>query len=212
MNMKKIYLFTRFERFWHWCQAAIILMLLFTGFEIHGNVHFFGFQKAVQLHNLLGQTWAILFVFIIFWLLTTGEWRQYIPTSKKLFEVVLYYSFGIFKGLPHPVPKSKTAKHNPLQRLTYLGLTAILLNLQMATGLLYFLYNDWPIWGWTFLDLRLLALIHLTSAFAILTFVIVHVYMATTGHSVTSYFVAMITGWEEVDEGEVADWEIQSRP
>jgi thiosulfate reductase cytochrome b subunit len=205
---KKIYLYTRFERFWHWVQSLLIFMLLLTGFEVHGTFSLFGFQKAVEYHNLLGLTWVILFIFIVFWVVTTGEWRQYIPTTKKLFEVIGYYSSGIFKGLPHPVKKSTKAKHNPLQRLTYLGLTAILLNLQMGTGLLYYLYNDWAIWNWTFLDLRLLALIHLACAFAILAFIIVHVYMTTTGHTLTSHIAAMFSGWEEVEEGEVADWEV----
>jgi thiosulfate reductase cytochrome b subunit len=208
---KKIYLYTRFERFWHWVQSLLIFMLLLTGFEVHGVFSLFGFQKAVEYHNFLGLTWVILFIFIVFWVVTTGEWRQYIPTTKKLFEVIGYYSSGIFKGLPHPVKKSANAKHNPLQRLTYLGLTAILLNLQMGTGLLYYLYNDWAIWNLTFLDLRLLALIHLACAFAILAFIIVHVYMTTTGHTLTSHIAAMFSGWEEVEEGEVADWEVHEK-
>ena len=29
---ERMYLFTRFERFWHWSQAALIITLLFTGF------------------------------------------------------------------------------------------------------------------------------------------------------------------------------------
>lgn len=208
---KKIYLYTRFERFWHWGQALIIFMLLLTGFEVHGSFSLLGFEQAVEVHNFLGLTWVVLFVFIIFWLLTTGEWRQYIPTTKKLFEVIGYYSSGIFKGLPHPVQKSAAAKHNPLQRLTYLGLTAVLLTVQMGSGLLYYLYNDWAVWGWTFLDLRFLALLHLACAFAILSFVIVHLYMTTTGHTLTSHIAAMFSGWEEVEEGEVADWEMQRK-
>lgn len=211
MSRKKIYLFTRFERFWHWLQALLIFALLLTGFEVHGTLKLFGFHNAVKYHSFLGQTWIVLFVFIVFWVFTTGEWRQYIPTTKKLFEVIGYYSSGIFKGAAHPVQKSKESKHNPLQRLTYLGLTAVLLTLQMITGLLYWLYNDWAIWSLTFLNLRLLALIHLSCAFAILTFIIVHLYMTTTGHTLTSLIVAMITGWEEVEEGEVADWEIQQK-
>lgn len=208
---KKIYLYTRFERFWHWVQSLLIFLLLLTGFEVHGTFTLFGFQKAVAYHNFLGLTWIILFVFIVFWVLTTGEWRQYIPTTKKLFEVIGYYGSGIFKGLPHPVQKSREAKHNPLQRLTYLGLTAVLLTLQMGTGLLYWLYNDWAVWGLTFLNLRLLALIHLACAFAILAFVVIHIYMTTTGHTLTSHIAAMFSGWEEVEEGEVADWEVQKK-
>ncbi len=96
-NMKKIYLYSKFERFWHWTQAILIMLLMLTGLEVHGVFTLFGFEKAVELHNTLGISWLILFVFIIFWLLTTGEWKQYIPTSKKLFDVAMYYASGIFK-------------------------------------------------------------------------------------------------------------------
>ena len=92
---------------------------------------------------LLGLTWLIAFAFFVFWLLTTGEWKQYIPTTKKMFTVIRYYGFGIFRGEPHPVPKRKDAKHNPLQRLTYLSVAALLLPLQMLTGFLYWSYNSW---------------------------------------------------------------------
>jgi thiosulfate reductase cytochrome b subunit len=51
-----------------------------------------------------------------------------------MFQVVRYYSYGIFRGESHPVPKRKEAKHNPLQRLVYLSLAAFLLPLQMALG------------------------------------------------------------------------------
>lgn len=210
--MKKIYLYTRFERFWHWLQAILIFMLLLTGFEVHGTFVLLGFKKAVSLHNFFGITWLILFVFIVFWVFTTGEWRQYIPTTKKLFEVMRYYASGIFRGEPHPVQKTRGAKHNPLQRLTYLGLTAVLLSLQMITGFLYYYYNDWAAWGIDgFLSLGVLAAIHVFCGFAILAFVIVHIYMTTTGHSVTAHIAAMFSGWEEVEEGEVESWEVHER-
>ena len=210
--MKKIYLYTRFERFWHWLQAILIFMLLLTGFEVHGTFVLLGFKKAVSLHNFFGITWLILFVFIVFWVFTTGEWRQYIPTTKKLFEVMRYYASGIFRGEPHPVQKTRGAKHNPLQRLTYLGLTAVLLSLQMITGFLYYYYNDWAAWGIDgFLSLGVLAVIHVFCGFAILAFVIVHIYMTTTGHNVTAHIAAMFSGWEEVEEGEVESWEVHER-
>jgi len=34
--MRTIYLYTKFERFWHWFQAALIMMLLLTGFVLQG--------------------------------------------------------------------------------------------------------------------------------------------------------------------------------
>ncbi len=46
-------------------------------------------------------------------------------------------------------PSSKGAKHNPLQRLAYLGISAMLLPIQMVTGLLYYLCIScgWPFQG-----------------------------------------------------------------
>ncbi len=210
-QMINMYLYTRYERFWHWLQMALIFALLLTGFEVHGNFGFLGFGRAVQIHNLVGLGWLIAFAFFVFWLFTTGEWKQYIPTTKKMFQVIRYYSYGIFKGERHPVPKRKEAKHNPLQRLVYLSLAAFLLPVQMASGFLYWGYNSWKDWGLDWLSLDMVALVHTAGAFAILCFVVVHVYMTTTGHTLTAHVKAMITGWEDAAEGEVEEWETAAK-
>ncbi len=207
-KMVDIYLYTRYERFWHWLQMVLIFLLLITGFEVHGLYSLFGFETAVATHNFVGLTWLIAFTFFLFWVFTTGEWKQYIPTTKKMFAVIRYYSYGIFRGDTHPVPKRKDAKHNPLQRLTYLSLAAFLLPVQMASGFLYWGYNSWAEWGLSGLSLGIVALVHTAGAFAILSFIIVHIYMTTTGHTIFSHIKAMITGWEEIEEGvELEDWE-----
>lgn len=206
--MKKIYLYSKFERFWHWFQAIFIIMLLITGFEVHGTFALFGFMEAVKIHNFMGLTWLGMFFFFAFWMFVTHEYKQYIPTTKKLFEVVRYYSSGIFKGESHPVQKSRDAKHNPMQRLTYLALTATLLPFQMITGFLYWGYNDWTAWGLSFLSLEIVALLHLLGGFSLLIFLIVHIYMTTTGHTITAHIAAMFSGWEEIPADEqIEDWE-----
>ncbi len=144
------------------------------------------------------------YTFFIFWVFTTGEWKHYIPTTKKMFSVIRYYLYGIFKGEPHPVPKRKEAKHNPLQRLTYLGISAMLLPVQMGTGLLYYLYNFMP----GSISLSILAVVHTLMAFLLVNFLIIHVYMTTTGHSLFSHIAGMISGWEEIYETtHIQDWE-----
>ena len=168
IKRKNIYLYTRYERFWHWVQAALIITLLVTGFEINGTYSLLGFATAVRVHNVVGITWLIAFAFFVFWVATTGEWKQYVPTTKKMFEVMRFYAYGIFMGWPHPCPKTPDAKHNPLQRLTYLALAAILLPFMMVTGLLYYVYNDWAGLGLGGLNLSAVALAHLIGAFAIL--------------------------------------------
>ncbi|MBN1826381.1 MAG: cytochrome b/b6 domain-containing protein [Candidatus Eisenbacteria bacterium] len=203
-----IYLYTRFERFWHWVQAALILTLILTGLEIHGTFTLLGFDRAVEIHNFVGVSWLILFVFIVFWLLTTGEWKQYIPTSKRMYDVVCHYSIGIFQGKPHPIQKCVDRKHNPVQRLVYLTIAAILLPIQMVTGLLYFTYNHWEAWGIDFLGLAGVASVHMIMAFFLLAYLVVHLYMTTTGHTLSSHIAAMWTGRDLVVEGTtVEDWE-----
>ncbi len=207
-KMINIYLYTRYERFWHWLQMAFIVILLVTGFEVHGLFKLLGFQTAVKIHNTVGLTWLIAFAFFVFWMFTTGEWKQYIPTTKKMISVVMYYIWGIFRGESHPFPKRKEAKHNPLQRLVYLSLAAFLLPFQMITGFLYWGYNSWSAWGLEFLSLKWLGIIHMFGAINILTFIVVHVYMTTTGHSLSAHIKAMITGWEGVEEGvKIEEWE-----
>jgi len=52
----------------------------------------------------------------------------------------------------------------------------------------------------------------MAGAFFILSFIIVHVYMTTTGHSIFAHIKAMITGWEDIEEGvKIEDWEKASR-
>lgn len=196
---KSLYLYTRFERFWHWAQSALIITLAFTGLEIHGSYTVLGFKRAVEVHNFCAWTWLVLYAFVLFWMAVTGEWRQYIPTTKRLIDVALYYMVGIFQGKPHPVPKSERAKHNPLQRMTYLSIALVLIPLQMATGFLYYYYNSWPQWGWTAsLSLNAVAFIHTAGMFGFLAFLVVHVYMTTTGHTLACHLKAMCTGWEEL--------------
>lgn len=203
----KIYLYTRFERSWHWLQALMVTCLIVTGLEVHGTYTLLGFQKAVNIHNFVGLTWLVLFAFFVFWLFITGEWRQYIPTTKKLFSVVLYYTWGIFQGKEHPVQKSPGAKHNPLQRIAYLGISAMLLPIQMITGLMYYLYNDFG----SLYSLPIVATVHTLVALFLLNFLVIHLYMTTTGHSLFSHIAGMITGWEEIYETtKIEEWETQA--
>jgi thiosulfate reductase cytochrome b subunit len=199
---KETYVYKIFERFWHWSQAFLILFLAVTGFEVHGSFNLMGFEAAVQWHNIALWALVVLIVFAIFWHFTTGEWRQYIPTTKFIKAQIDYYITGIFRGAPHPTKKSVYNKFNPLQRLVYLGLKVLAIPVQIATGFLY-LYYKYPsgseIQSMDIVNLKLVAIIHTIGAFALVAFVIAHVYLTTTGHKPFSAIKAMITGWEELD-------------
>lgn len=202
--MERVYLFKRFERFWHWSQAALILFMLVTGFEVHGTYRLFGWQRATTLHTTAAWTLIGLWAFAIFWHFTTGEWRQYVPTTSKMMDVARYYSSGIFKGEPHPYHVTPLAKHNPLQRLTYLLIKLLVNPALWASGLVYLYYTEIVRAGLLHVELRPVALVHTTAAFAMLAFTISHIYLATTGHTPFAHIKAMITGWEEVQRPEQA--------
>ena len=46
MSTNRILLYKRYERFWHWAQALLVIFMLITGFEIHGAYGLFGFARA----------------------------------------------------------------------------------------------------------------------------------------------------------------------
>lgn len=200
MAAEKIYVFKRFERFWHWTQALLIISMLITGFEVHGSYTLIGFEDAVSYHTVFAWSLVTLWIFAIFWHLTTGEWKQYIPTTDKVVAMMRFYSVGIFKGEPHPYRPTKLKKHNPLQRLAYLGVLLFIGPLLWLTGWFYLFYGDWAAWGVNgFLSLEWVAFFHTVGAFMMLTFLIAHLYLTTTGHTPTAHIKAMVTGWEEVD-------------
>ncbi|MBN1638623.1 MAG: cytochrome b/b6 domain-containing protein [Ignavibacteriales bacterium] len=206
--MKKVLIYKRFERFWHWSQATLIIFLGITGFEVHGSLEIFGFEKAVLYHRIAAYLLIALIMFAIFWHITTGEWRQYIPSFKNLRAQIQYYTKGIFKNEPHPTKKTTLSKLNPLQALTYLMFKVVLIPLVVITGLLYMYHrtiDDNNVVVVSDIDLELIAVLHTLGAFLLIAFLIVHVYMTTTGTTPTSNIKAMLTGYEELEEEEKND-------
>jgi thiosulfate reductase cytochrome b subunit len=194
----RIYLYKRFERFWHWSQAALIVTMMLSGFEVHGSYTLFGFGEAVRIHTLAAWSLLTLWAFTIVWQFTTGEWRQYLPTLRRVDAMVKYYVTGIFSDAPHPFRKTTAHKHNPLQRLAYLGFLAVMSPVIWGSGLLYLFHAQWPAFGLDrHLSLEWVAFVHTAGAFMILVFFIAHVYMTTTGHTPFAHIRSMITGWEE---------------
>ena len=215
MAHKRVYIYRLFERIWHWTQALLIFILIFTGFEIHSSYEAIGFENAVRYHNVAAICLIILIIFAIFWHFTTDEWKQYIPTTKNLKAQINYYITGIFKNAPHPTRKTILSKLNPLQRLVYLSLKVFMIPLMVITGLLYLFYR-YPVKGsiesLEFLNLEHIAVLHTLGAFLLVAFVIAHLYLITTGHTPTSNLKAMITGFEELEEDEHTDAADSGRP
>ena len=201
--MRQELVYQAFERFWHWAQAVLIIFLGVTGFEIHGSLHFFGYAQAVRFHNTAAIAFLVLTAFAIFWHLTTGEWRQYVPTLTNLRAQAEYYVFGVFRNAPHPTRKSVLSKLNPLQKLTYAGLKLLVIPVMAGSGLLYMFYRypqRYEVMALRIESLRYIALVHTIGAFLLVAFFIAHLYLITTGQTLTSNLKAMLTGYEELEE------------
>lgn len=211
---KKVYIYRAFERFWHWTQAVLILFLALTGFEIHGSISFFGYRNAVKYHNIAAYSFIVLIIFAIFWHLVTGEWKQYLPTMKNLKAQVFYYLFGIFSNSSHPTNKTVLSKLNPLQKLVYLSLKILVIPVMVISGLLYMFYRypqQGTIEGLNINSVEVIAIFHTAGAFLLIAFLIVHLYLITTGATVTSNLKAMITGYEELEQEEKPKEEIKAK-
>ena len=205
MANKQVLVYKGFERFWHWMQAAFIIFLAFTGFEIHGLYSFLGFESAVRYHNITAYMLIGLVIFAIFWHLTTGEYRQYLPTFGNITAQLDFYLFGIFRNAPHPTKKTLLSKLNPLQRLTYFSLKIVLIPATLISGLIYMFYR-YPsrnaIEAINIGSLKPVAIVHTAGAILLIAFLAGHLYLITTGTTVTSNLKAMLTGYEELEEEE----------
>jgi len=203
MSKKQVYIYKSFERFWHWMQAILIFFLAFTGFEIHGTYSFFGYRDAVRYHNVAAYMFLILIAFTIFWHLTTGEYKQYIPTLKNIKAQLDYYIFGIFRNAPHPTKKTILSKLNPLQKLTYFGLKILVIPLSVTSGLLYMFYrypSKQGVEAINIQSLEFIAIFHTIAAILLIVFIVTHLYLITTGETFTSNLKAMLTGYEELED------------
>jgi thiosulfate reductase cytochrome b subunit len=68
-----------------------------------------------------------------------------------------------------------------------------------STGIVYLAYPLWANWAIGTIGLPAVAFVHTAAAFLMVTFVIIHVYMTTTGKTVTHYVETMITGYETIE-------------
>jgi len=191
--------YTVFNRLWHWSQVTLIFLLLFTGLRIAGLHTLIKYPLAVTLHTFGALALLTLWLFAVFWLMTTGMWRQFVPTLTGMGQVIQFYAWGVFKGESHPFRKQFRRRLNPLQAASYAGLKLVLFPGIWITGIIYLAHNFWAPLDRSALWLTIVANLHLLAAFGIATFVVVHVYMLTIGHGFREHIRPMLTGFDRVD-------------
>jgi thiosulfate reductase cytochrome b subunit len=202
---KRVYMYSAYERIWHWLMGLSILALVVTGLQVHfaGAWNLIALPKAVAIHNFFAVVLTANAFLSLFYHVTTSAIRRFLPPKQSLIERVTaqaqYYARGIFLGLPHPSPKTPERRLNPLQQLTYLALLNILFPIQVVTGVLIWGASRWPQLAQATGGLAFVAPLHSLCAWLFLAFFFLHVYLTTTGHTVWSSISAMIHGYEEIE-------------
>ena len=203
---ERVYMYGSYERLWHWLQTTAIVLLLLTGLVIHrpDTFSFIDFNNMVLVHNIIAGILAANAFLALFYHLASGEIKQFIPKPQGFFDQTItqamFYLQGIFKGEEHPFEKTPDKKLNPLQQVTYFGLLNLLLPLQGITGALMWGVQRWPSLATALGGLPVLAPVHTILAWLFASFIVLHVYLTTTGHTAVSSIEAMITGWEEIEK------------
>jgi len=205
---EKILLHPLVERIWHWFQALCVVMLIITGIILHWPERFPGwFNWAVSTHNWFGWGMVVALIVWTVYNLATGRISHYIPKKWEIPGGMIvqgrFYLFGIFKHEPHPFAPTEDNKFNPLQKITYLGKQAILVPILVLSGLMYM----YPDLCRGFIDaiggMKVLATVHFILGGLFASFLVAHIYLATTGETVGENFKAIVFGYGiKSDHGE----------
>jgi len=192
-------------RIWHFVHGICIVLLVLTGIQLRYPDLFplFGtVRKTVQLHNLFGYIATVdFFLWLGYYLAKRQMTAQYIPKIKDFSEGTLkqaeYYFFRIFLGDPAPFEPSPEAKFNSMQKITYAGIMLFIIPLQIITGILLwdvelFLPVIAVLGG-----VRIIDALHVILGYVCTSFLIMHLYLATLGHTFFAHFKMIILGYED---------------
>jgi len=78
-------------------------------------------------------------------------------------------------------------------------LTSFLFPALLISGLVYPGYGLWQSWPLINSTLEWIALIHTSAAFVMAAFIIIHIYLLTTGHPFVAHVKPIVTGYGKVD-------------
>lgn len=202
-----MYLHPLTERIWHWIHAVLIILLIVSGMQIHwpDTVNFFGsFSNAITVHEWSGIFVVLDFLLWLFYNLISKRVSHYIPRKIDIYPGIpkqaRFYAYGIFKNEPHPYSASEDNKFNPLQKMAYFKFMFLMMPLLLVSGIVYLFPSLFASFIIVIGGLKVVAVIHFIMAIIFAAFLVAHLYLATTGHTVFADFISMINGYAEKEE------------
>ena len=205
--MEKLYINPLPVRIWHWTNALGFVLLIASGLQLRYIDMFeaLSFGAAVSLHNAVGMVLSANFFLWLGFYLFSDKIRVYHPNLnareyfRDSFRQMRFYGWGIFRGEPNPHHPNAYRKFNPLQSMMYQIIMMLLVPVQFLTG--------WLLWDVTRFattiealgGVRVVDTLHVLLFIFFCGFLVVHVYLATLGHTPLAHIKAMFTGYEEVE-------------
>jgi thiosulfate reductase cytochrome b subunit len=201
---ERVYMLPVWLRAWHWANALLIITLAVTGASLHfadANAPVVPFRLAQSVHNTAGLALVAAYGFFVVANIMSGNWWQYVPKPggfwRKVLRQMRFYAWGIFRGEPHPYPPTLANNFNALQQIIYWLVMYLAMPALIITGLAFLAPQFAPDRAFGFDGLLPIAIAHYVVGLLIVAFMLLHIYLGTTGVTVTSLFRMMITGWHE---------------
>jgi thiosulfate reductase cytochrome b subunit len=200
--MTALYLYPVWLRLWHWVNALLFLTLMVTGVSMHYSLSWLvPFDVAVPVHNTAGMLLTVSWLVFLAGNIWGGNGKHYLISVRSLPRDLIaqtrYYLHGIFVGAPHPFHVSAEHKLNALQTLSYVGVMFGLMPILILSGWSFLFSTALPGTLFGVGTVWIIAMVHLATSWMLALFLIVHVYIITTGETPTTNLKAMITGWHK---------------
>lgn len=207
--MKRIYLHPLPIRIWHWVNALGFIILTLTGANIRNIINIFSVETAVAIHNWLGFILLANYCIWFLYYILTMKIKIYMPPLhrpvefvKKALAQAKFYGWGMMVGAQNPHHPTPDHKFNPMQQVSYLMIMALLIPIQIITGL--FLWDQKLFSPIVTLvgGIQIVDAVHVFLWIFFSAFMIVHFYMTTLGRTTFAHIIAMFTGYDEEEEEE----------
>lgn len=204
-----MYLYPKWIRAWHVLNAVLFIVLIITGLNIHfaDGVSTYESMKSptsVRWHNFASVLLIINYIVYVTGNVLTKNGKYYRIASKgfigDLYLQFRYYLYGMFRGEKRPFPVSEEQKFNPLQKFSYVIAMYIVVPLVILSGIALFLPDLSLTEIFTLSGSLFMNILHISTGFFLLVFVIIHIYSCTLGSKPTSLFTGIITGYHVSDE------------
>ena len=200
----KLYFYPLWLRIWHGINAVGIILLILTGISMQWGVEssFIEFQLAVKIHNISGVVLTLNYLLFFIGNIATKNISFYLIKPKGFFRRLAkqahYYAFGMFKGETHPFPLSEKRKFNPLQKLSYVVVMYIFVPFVIVSGFALLFPEIIIDRVYSLSGVLVTAVTHSAAGFLISVFLIIHLYVASTGKNPAENFKSIINGWHNI--------------